>query len=311
MGLGLEPRLTIASKAVILGFWLLLLASNALGEKPAFVLVKTRGSTIYDQVEKHLVRQLEEQGIVQLDLEDPIALRQRILEEAPQVVITLGTRATKVVANLNIPQPVVFSTVLTGRESLRLSRAARERRLYGIELFFSPETLLFWIKKLFPRTRTIGLMCFERCPRVKALSQKAPDFDLKVVLVELKSPRELNQSLWTLAQQADLIVALPDYRLYNPATIPRIILFSIEHALPLVGISRNYAGAGAVLALDWDWQDLATQTAELSRRILAGDRPQKAIHPPRKARPIINIRTARLIGLHLPQKILNQSTIIE
>ncbi len=289
------------------------LASWARGEGPAFLIIKTKEALIYDRVEHYLISCLAGRSVAVINLEeDRQILEARIQEKAPRVIITLGTKATEAVVNLAIDQPVIFSTVLVANEKIQASRAAREGRLFGIELFFDPQTIFIWLKKIFPEVKTVGLLCSPKsCPRLKNFVKKAPNFGLKVVFIEVRTLRSLNQALLDLARQAELLVALPDFEIYNPATIPRIILFSIEHALPLVGISRNYAGAGAVLSLDWDWKDLANQTAELGQMILEGRIPPQPFQPPRTTQPIINIKTARLIGLKMPQKILNKVAVIE
>jgi putative ABC transport system substrate-binding protein len=99
--------------------------------------------------------------------------------------------------------------------------------------------------------------------------------------------------------------SLNDPVVYNPETARSLLLFSLRNRIPMVGQSGAWVRAGALYALDRDYDDVGAQCAQLTALILAGAMPATVTPvPPRKVRYIVNARTAADIGVALPEAIL-------
>jgi putative tryptophan/tyrosine transport system substrate-binding protein len=85
----------------------------------------------------------------------------------------------------------------------------------------------------------------------------------------------------------------------------RIAQFAIENKLPSVYTFREHIEAGGLLAYTPDYHDLFRRAANYVDRILKGSKPgELPIQQPMKFHLLINLTTARTLGLTLPPKLL-------
>jgi putative ABC transport system substrate-binding protein len=85
----------------------------------------------------------------------------------------------------------------------------------------------------------------------------------------------------------------------------RIAQFAIENRLPSVYTFREHIEAGGLLAYTPDYHDLFRRAATYVDRILRGSKPgELPIQQPTTFHLLINLTTARTLGLSLPPKLL-------
>jgi putative ABC transport system substrate-binding protein len=85
----------------------------------------------------------------------------------------------------------------------------------------------------------------------------------------------------------------------------RIAQFAIENKLPSVYTFREHIEAGGLIAYTPDYHDLFRRAANYVDRILRGSKPgELAIQQPTKFHLLINLKTARTLGLSLPPRLL-------
>ena len=91
----------------------------------------------------------------------------------------------------------------------------------------------------------------------------------------------------------------------NIAVRDRLAGFALEHRLPLLGPSQEFAGAGALLSYGPSvlglWRQLAGLTARLLEGTAPGDIP---VQQPIKFELVVNLKAARAIGLEVAPSIL-------
>jgi putative ABC transport system substrate-binding protein len=88
----------------------------------------------------------------------------------------------------------------------------------------------------------------------------------------------------------------------NRSLIARL---SIEHRLPLMGEFKTVADAGALLSYGPVIDDLWRRAAEYVDRILRGENPAELpIQQPTKFELVVNLRTAKALGLTVPPVLL-------
>ena len=84
-----------------------------------------------------------------------------------------------------------------------------------------------------------------------------------------------------------------------------IAMLSIEHRLPLMGEFKTVADAGALLSYGPAIDDLWRRAAEYVDRILRGENPAELpIQQPTKFELVINLKTAKALGLTVPPALL-------
>jgi putative ABC transport system substrate-binding protein len=84
-----------------------------------------------------------------------------------------------------------------------------------------------------------------------------------------------------------------------------IIAAATRHRLPLMGLGASSTRAGALMSYSFDTVDLCAQAASYIDRILKGASPADLpIQQPTKYSLIINLKTAKALGLTVPPAVL-------
>jgi putative ABC transport system substrate-binding protein len=91
----------------------------------------------------------------------------------------------------------------------------------------------------------------------------------------------------------------------TPQTAEPILLNTLKSKIPLVGLSTSWVKAGALYALDRDYIDIGLQSGELAGKLLNGA-SASSLPPayPRKVAYVLNLKTASLINLDLPEDLI-------
>ena len=252
---------------------------------------------------------LEQQGLkTQIDLYplhgDAAAASpalQRARQDRVGLILTLGSLGTQAAVHGTQDVPVVAGLVLTADD---LGRSAN---VTGVVLEFPVETELRWLQRLLPRQRNIGVLFnpLENQGRIDAAARAAKAMGLNLFARKVESPKDLPDALDSLNNRADVLWGVADQIVLNPQTVKPILLFSLRNRIPFVGLSATWVKAGALYALDRDYDDIGRQLGEMAVKILQGAAPgslQPA--PPRKVVYCVNRRTARLLRLDFQDSVL-------
>ena len=88
----------------------------------------------------------------------------------------------------------------------------------------------------------------------------------------------------------------------------RIADLAITHRLPMVVGAKEYAEAGALMSYGTDYPDLFRRAAAYVGRIFKGAKPADLpIEQPTKFELVINLKTAKALGLTIPQSMLGRA----
>ena len=86
---------------------------------------------------------------------------------------------------------------------------------------------------------------------------------------------------------------------------PRLAQLVTAAGLPLMSAARLLTGAGALMSYGPDFPDLYRRAAAMADRLMKGANPaEMPIEQPTKFDLVINLRTARALGLTIPQALL-------
>jgi putative ABC transport system substrate-binding protein len=81
--------------------------------------------------------------------------------------------------------------------------------------------------------------------------------------------------------------------------------FAAEHKLPAVYYERSFAAAGGLVSYGPDFVDQFRRSAEYVDRILKGEKPADLpVQAPTKYELVINLKTAKALGLEVPPTVL-------
>jgi putative ABC transport system substrate-binding protein len=128
---------------------------------------------------------------------------------------------------------------------------------------------------------------------------------------EIASPRDIPDALRGLANRADVLWGIADSVVLTPATAKTILSFSYQNRVPMVAPSESWVKAGALFALERDYEDVGRQCGELALQVLAGARPRSlGVQPPRRVTWVVNRRAARQLDLEVPDALLAGARLV-
>jgi putative ABC transport system substrate-binding protein len=159
-----------------------------------------------------------------------------------------------------------------------------------------------WLRRILPRARRIGVL-FDPAlnqDQVDAGAAAASALGLRLVPVPVRSARELPEALARLVDTADVLWAIPDDLVYTPQTASQVLLSCFRNQVPVIGLSEGWVRAGALFALERDYEDLGRQAAELGATILRGASPPTGLVPGRRTVCLVSEVAAQHFRVPVP-----------
>jgi putative ABC transport system substrate-binding protein len=109
-----------------------------------------------------------------------------------------------------------------------------------------------------------------------------------------------------LRERPDALTAAEDPLIVEQRQL--IIDFTARHRLPTVFGGRVFVDAGGLMSYGTDWADLLRRSATLVDKILRGATPgDLPIEQPTKFELVINLKTAKALGLTIPPALLQRA----
>jgi putative ABC transport system substrate-binding protein len=139
---------------------------------------------------------------------------------------------------------------------------------------------------------------------LKETQEGARQLGMRLQLLEAQRPDDL-EGIFRAAvrEQAGALIVIVDAMFF--AQRKQIGDLAINHRLPTMLDSRQYVDAGGLMAYGVNLSDLFRRAAVYVDKILKGAKPAELpIEQPTKFELVINLKTAKLIGVTIPQWVL-------
>lgn len=223
-------------------------------------------------------------------------------EEAPSIILALGTRAIEQ-AQLSFPDiALVASMVLKDN----VTRPPAQYR--AILLQIPAAVQLQWLVKFLPAVRKVGILYDpdRSSDLINAFQEASAGTGIDIVPVKINSVAQLKEGLQYISKHADALLAVPDATVYSGKTAKEVLLFSYRNSIPFIGLSSTWVEAGALYALEVNYIDIGRQCAESARQILAGASP--ATEPRLSAGKVtytVNSKTLQHLRLNIDPELVS------
>ena len=164
------------------------------------------------------------------------------------------------------------------------------------------------LKEALPRLRTLAVLSNTDHPgersEWRATQEAARALGIDLVYVPFVGARELEGALTMAGQaRADAMIVFPDgVTMVHRAKITQ---FAIARGLPSMFGWREYCDAGGLLSYGANQRAAYVRLANYADRILRGENPANLpVEQPTKFELVVNLKTAKALGLTIPDSIL-------
>jgi len=238
-------------------------------------------------------------------------LARELLALKVDVIVTRGTPAAKAVKNATSTVPVVMTAsgdpVGVGLVTSLARPGGNITGLSAIVGELSPKRLEL-IREIVPGFARIAVLANTSNDAVRRdwarIETAARSLGVQSQLLDLRESDALGPTFDDAsAQRADALVVVVDA--ITQANQQRIVDLAMKHRLPAIYSSREFVDAGGLISYGVSYPDLYRRAATYVDKILKGTKPADLpVVQPTKFELVINLKTAKALGLQIPDKLL-------
>jgi putative ABC transport system substrate-binding protein len=239
------------------------------------------------------------------------ALVAELVQIPVDVLFTIGTRATRIVAKATKTTPIVVYSCDPFAAVKHL--AQHEGNVTGVTCMTTelmPKRLEL-LKEAIPSAARVTLLQDpEAATNAFELTQEvAPRLGIKMQSAQVAAEEDLTTELTMIMKdRPDALLIYPDVVLSSHPRPQQLGDFTLKAKLPTVHAFRFYADAGGLMSYGATTNEVYTTAAEQVAKILGGTPPREL--PLRQATRfelVINNRTAKALGVTIPPSLLGRA----
>ena len=164
------------------------------------------------------------------------------------------------------------------------------------------------LKETFPNVSVVAVLTRGANPvtteLLKDMQAAAKVLRLRLQILEVRGPNDFDKAFTAITKErAGALIELPSPLFHSNRK--RIVEFAAKNRLPSIFHSRDFVDAGGLMCYGEHNADLLRRVAYYVDRILKGAKPADLpVEQPTKFELLINLKTAKQIGVTIPQKVL-------
>ena len=163
------------------------------------------------------------------------------------------------------------------------------------------------IVEAIPGTRPVAVlvdMTTGPC-QLAALKASAAKLGIKVQVLEIRNAGEVDSALAATVKSGVRALVQLSSPLFDSPLTKRIADFTLKHHLPAISMFRRFADGGGLMSNGPNQFEYYKRLSVYIDRILRGAKPADLpIEQPTKFELVINLKTAKTLGLKIPQSLL-------
>jgi putative ABC transport system substrate-binding protein len=237
------------------------------------------------------------------------------LVSQPVAVLVAGPLAATMAAKAATSKiPIIFAN---GNDPVRFGLVASLSRpsgnITGISFLVNmlAAKQLELLHEMVPKAVLVGLLVNSGNPNVdvdrRELEAAANVLGQKLIVLEASTPEAIEVAFATLVQQrVGALFVHADA--FFASRHKQLAALTIRYAIPTIFFLRDFAAAGGLMSYGADIADGYRQAGIYSGRILNGEKPADLpVEQSVKVELIINVKTARSLGLTVPMSLLGRA----
>jgi putative ABC transport system substrate-binding protein len=247
------------------------------------------------------------------DLERAQALAKELVDLKPEVLLARSTPTTAALKRESDSIPIVFVNVTEPVEQGFVQSLARPGG--NITGFTNFESMIGgkWLqllKEVDPRIARIAIIFNPQTAPfaglfLRSVEAAAPGLAVEVAAMPVQRDTDIEPAMTAFARRpAGALVAIPDSFTLQHRDL--IIAAAARNRLPALYANLVSTPSGGLMAYAVDARDLMHRAAGYVDRILKGEKPSELpVQQPAKFELSINLKTARALGLTVPQSLVS------
>jgi ABC-type uncharacterized transport system substrate-binding protein len=238
------------------------------------------------------------------------ALVAELIQLKVDVIVLSGTPAAQVAKRATTTIPIVMGTSAdpVGTE-LVASLARPGGNVTGLSTLGSDLSgkRLELLKEVVPGVSRIAVLSNPTNQSVPALLKEtkmaAQSLGVQVQFLEARTPNDLDKVFAAAKGRASALIVVPDPMLF--AQRKRLVGLAGENRLPTMAEWVEFPEAGGLISYGPSFSDMFRRAATFVDKILKGAKPADLpVEQPTKFEFVINLKTAKQIGLTIPPNVL-------
>ncbi len=278
----------------------------AAASPPQVAIIKSQDLLPYDQAIEGF-RSVTQARVVEYnmkgDIEEGLKIIRQIEQLKPAVVLAVGAKAAALAKENLSDIPLVYCAVIDPEK-----HGLQAGDITGIALEIPVNAQLKTFKAVVPTLKRIGVVYdpAKTSGLIRVAQEEARRLGLELIAAEVSNAKDLPGTIRSLLPKIQGLWMIPDSTVITTDSFQFILLTTLEQNIPFMAFSNNFVKAGALLALSPDYFAIGRQSSLLVDKVIksgVADRG-KIIHP-ETARLSINLKTAKILGLEIPERVLS------
>jgi len=242
---------------------------------------------------------------LQGDLERGRKLAQKIRASDANLVLAVGLKAALAAKLEILDAPVIFCMVLDPSKS-----DLKAPNMTGILLEVPMDRQLAVMRSVLPHLKRLGVLYdpAKTSALVGEARRQAKALSLEIHAQTISSAKDVPSAIRALLPQVDAFWLIPDSTVLTEDSLKFLLGAALEQNVPVIGFSSDFVRSGALLSLSVSYQDVGRQAGLLAAKVLSSSVPfPSTAIPPERVRIALNLKTAKFLGLSIPQDVVEKA----
>jgi putative ABC transport system substrate-binding protein len=271
----------------------------------------------------HLVQRLRELGYEDgktavLDIRYGANSAERVGEQAVDlvrqgatVIATIGDLSTRAAQRATTTVPIVANVGFAVQSGFVSSLARPGGNITGVSVQVDEVIVkrMELLKQVVPRMAKVAFLwdVALNAHQLRVAEDASKSLTLQFQTLSVRTPGELPGAFEAAARgRADAVLLSAGPMLGSARDT--IVAHAAKHRLPTAYFSRDFVEAGGLMSYGVDWSQATRLWAEQVARVLKGAGPAELpVLQPTQFTLVVNLRTARTLGLSLPASMLQRA----
>ncbi len=238
------------------------------------------------------------------------ALAAELVRLKPDVIVADATGAVRAAMQVTSTIPIVMASSADARGTRlvpNLGHPGRNVTGVTIQLEEMSAKRLQLLKEAVPNVVRVAVLWDPALPwhpaMLKQVEAVAPSLRLQPIAIAVQSRGDFGNAFAEIASAR--VDALFVSETMTPAARKQIVDFAAKNRRPAMFMNRDYVTAGGLMSYAPDFSDAFRRAAQYVDKILKGAKPgDLPVEQPTKFELIINLKTAKALGLTIPPSLL-------